>query len=347
MIITSEASLERIAVHKTGNSGREEGIRLSKSELYLKDEVKDLLTRYFLSPFSKTEYFNLYHDSNLNLNEVYAYASEVFNDNKTFYTNSVNFAQHLYNKSTHPMIKPGEFYVVLFESLLIDGEETEAIGLFKSESKETFLKVFPTDDNYFIEQQEGINISKLEKGCLIFNTQAEEGFVCAVIDNTGKSTDTRYWFDEFLKLRERNDDFLQTRETLELTREFVNKKLPESFEIDRPGQAELLNKSMKFFKENENFQMEEFVSEVFADKEVISSFNEYRKDFETERQTKIMDDFDISDHAVKKQSRVFKSILKLDKNFHIYIHGNRDNIERGYDNERQMNFYKVYFDEEN
>jgi len=84
-----------------------------------------------------------------------------------------------------------------------------------------------------------------------------------------------------------------------------------------------------------------------TDKEVISTFNEYRKDFEAERQTKIVDDFDISGQAVKKQSRVFKSILKLDKNFHIYIHGNRDNIERGYDEARGLHFYKVYFEEEN
>jgi len=347
MIITSEATIQRIAIHKTGNAGRDEGVRLSKNELYLREEVKSLLSRYFLSPFSKNEYYNLFHESDLNLNEVYHFASEIFEDDNAFFGHSENLARHLYTKSLHPMIKPGEFYVVLFEGLILDGEETNALGLFKSESRETYLKVFPTEDNYLVEQEDGININKLEKGCLIFNSEADNGYVCAVIDTTGKATDTRYWFDEFLKLRERNDEYLKTRETLELTREFVNNKLPESFEIDRPGQAELLNKSMKFFKEKDNFKMEEFVSEVFADKEVISTFNEYRKDFEAERQTKIVDDFDISGQAVKKQSRVFKSILKLDKNFHIYIHGNRDNIERGYDEARGLHFYKVYFEEEN
>lgn len=346
MIITSEAILERIAIHKTGNSGKDEGLRISKSEIRLKDEIKGLLSKYFLSPFSKNEYYNLVHESNLQLNEVWNYSNEIFNDANTFYDNSINFARHLYAKSVHPMIKPGEFYTVLFSGLILDGEELQAIGLFKSESRETFLKVYPVDDNYSVDQEEGINITKLEKGCLIFNTEPENGFVCAVIDTSGKNTDTRYWFDEFLKLKERNDEYLHTREALELTREFVNRKLPETFDVDRPAQAELLNKSMRFFKEKENFQMEEFVSEVFADKDVISSFNEYRKDYETERQTKILDDFDISEHAVKKQARVFKSILKLDKNFHIYIHGDRDNIERGWDQERNMNFYKVFFDEE-
>lgn len=347
MIITSEALLQRIAIHKTGNAGREEGIRISRSELHLRDEVKNLLTRYFLSPFAKNEYYNLFHESDLHLNEVYHYASEIFGNPELFYDHSVNFARHLYTKSVHPMIKPGEFYVVYFRDVVLDGEEVDAIGLFKSESRETFLKVFPTEDNYLVEHEEGININKLEKGCLIFNSEPEKGYVCAVIDTSGKSTDTRYWFDEFLKLRERNDDYLKTREALELTRQFVTNKLPDSFDVDRPAQAELLNKSIKFFKEKDNFQMEEFVSEVFADKEVISTFNEYRKDFEAERQTMIQDDFDISGQAVKKQSRVFKSILKLDKNFHIYIHGNRDNIEKGYDQERNLHFYKVFFEEEN
>lgn len=346
MIITHDATLSRIAIHKTGNSGKDEGMRISASELHLRDEVKELLTKYFLSPFSKNEYFNLYHESDLQLNEVYHYATSIFEHPGSLYINSVNFAKHLYAKSTHPMIKPGELYVAYFNNLLLDGEEVDAIGLFKSESRETFLKVYPIDNNYSVDQEEGININKLEKGCLIFNTDAEDGYVCAVIDNSNKNADTHYWFDEFLKLRERDDDYHQTRETLDLCRKFVNEKLPEDFDTDRPGQAEMLNKSMKFFKENENFKMEEFVSEVFAGKDVIESFHEYRKDFESERQTKILDDFDISGQAVRKQSRVFKSILKLDKNFHIYIHGNRDNIEKGFDQERNMHFYKVFFEEE-
>lgn len=347
MIITTDAQLQRIAVHKTGNAGRDEGVRLSKSELYVNEEVNALLSRYFLASFSKNQYYNLTHESNLQLNEVYSYAQAIFADESAFFENSENFARHLYARSVHPMIKPGEFYVAYFTGLIVDGEEVDAVGLFKSESRETFLKVFPTSDNYLVNKEEGINVNKLEKGCLIFNTDEDQGYICAVVDNSGKNSDTRYWFDEFLQLKERNDDYFHTREALTLCKDFVVNKLPESFEVDKPAQAELLNKSMKFFKENDNFVMEEFVSEVFADKQVIETFNEYRRDFESDRQTSIKDDFDISGQAVKKQSKIFKSIIKLDKNFHIYIHGNRDNIERGFDQERNMHFYKVYFEEEN
>jgi len=49
---------------------------------------------------------------------------------------------------------------------------------------------------------------------------------------------------------------------------------------------------------------------------------------------------------VQKQQKLFKSVLKLDKNFHVYIHGRRDLIERGYDEAVGKKFYKLYYDEE-
>ncbi len=42
----------------------------------------------------------------------------------------------------------------------------------------------------------------------------------------------------------------------------------------------------------------------------------------------------------------FKSVLKLDKNFHIYIHGDKELIEKGYDDAVGKKFYKIYYDEE-
>ena len=59
----------------------------------------------------------------------------------------------------------------------------------------------------------------------------------------------------------------------------------------------------------------------------------------------LADGFDISDSAVKKQARTLKNVIKLDKNFHIYIHGDRTLIEQGED--KKGKFYKVYFREEN
>jgi hypothetical protein len=59
----------------------------------------------------------------------------------------------------------------------------------------------------------------------------------------------------------------------------------------------------------------------------------------------VADSFEISTQAVKKQARIFKSVLKLDKNFHIYIHGNRDMIEQGVEKDGRK-YYKIYFENE-
>lgn len=50
---------------------------------------------------------------------------------------------------------------------------------------------------------------------------------------------------------------------------------------------------------------------------------------------------------LKDEKRYFKHVLKLDKNFHVYIHGQKKYIEKGYDSDRDMNYYKLYFLEEN
>ena len=41
-----------------------------------------------------------------------------------------------------------------------------------------------------------------------------------------------------------------------------------------------------------------------------------------------------------------KSVIKLDKNFHIYVHGESNMSEKGYDQARQLNYYKLFFREE-
>lgn len=90
--------------------------------------------------------------------------------------------------------------------------------------------------------------------------------------------------------------------------------------------------------------MEEFANEVITQPEVIDRFNQYKDSYAKERDIEFSDSFSISDTAVKKQARAFKSVIKLDKNFHIYIHGDRQLIEQGEDNKGK--FYKVYYKEE-
>jgi hypothetical protein len=304
---------------------------------------------YFLKPFEKiNEIYRLNHPTeDLNLNEVFHFVEMIFSKKSTFHKNTQQIAKQLYDISNHPKIKSGELYLCYFTDLQIEGELLDTIGIFKSESKEPYLKVVQKSKEFEISyEQEAINIKKLDKGCLIFNTEKDAGYKVAVIDQTN-STEAAYWIDDFLKLKIRNDNYTQTNTVLKVYKDFVTNQIDEEFEISKTDKIDLLNRSIKYFKEKDHFDLDEFSNEVLANEQGIESFKKFKKNYEDEFETEIGDSFLISDTAVKKQARVFKSVLKLDKNFHIYIHGNKELIEKGYDEEMKMSFYKVYFKEEN
>ncbi|MDR2084888.1 MAG: nucleoid-associated protein [Bacteroidales bacterium] len=344
MNYTELTIIDSLSIHKVGNKSNEEIIKLSNQKVKLDNEINKLLRVYFMFSFKSSEYFNFYHDINLNMNEVFSCVAAIFDNPDSLLEQSQNLAKHLYEQSTHPKIKGGEFYVVYFKDCIIEGETVDAIGLFKSENKDTFLKVYPAGDSFEIESQQGVNINKLDKGCLIFNTEKENGYVVAVVDNTNKGAEAQYWLDDFLHVRQRKDEYYNTQNVLSLYKNFVKDELPQQFEVSKADQIDLLNRSVKFFKENDNFDMEEFANEVIAQPEIIDTFNQYKVNYQKEYDTEMMDNFTISEQAVKKQARVFKSVIKLDKNFHIYIHGNRDLIEQGIDEKGK--YYKVYYKEE-
>ncbi|WP_026462638.1 nucleoid-associated protein [Adhaeribacter aquaticus] len=346
MLITSEVKLEHLILHKVGNKSREEGIRFSKDELKLDGFVKDLLLKYFLSPFKSDEYFNLHHESDINLNEVFSFVSRIFDNPEDIYEQSVNLARHLYEQSSHPKVKEGEFYITYLKDCVLDGEAMDAIGLFKSESRETYLKVYPNGDTFDIDSEDGVNINKLDKGCLIFNTDRDQGYLVATIDNLNKGNEAQYWKDEFLRVKSRQDNYFHTQHLMSMCKSFVEERLPEEYEMNRMDQVDLLKKSVDFMKEKEVFDLHQFQNEVIAQPELIESFQNYKSHYENENNIEILPEFDIHDSAFKKQSRIMKSIIKLDKNFHIYVHGRSDQIVKGYDEERNLHYYQLFFREE-
>ncbi len=346
MIHSEETSIQSIVLHKVGNKSAEEGVHLSNEPLQLSSSIRDLLLHYFVSPFKTEEYYRFHHDSGLHMNEVFSFVSSIFDEPESLIDHSADLAKHLYEQSTHPKIKSGEFYVVYFSNMLLDGEVLDAVGIFKSESKETYLKVYPSGENYEIQSDSGININKLDKGCVIFNTEQDLGYVVAAVDNLNRNSDARYWFDEFLKVRQREDDYYQTENAIAMCKQFVTKQLPNEFDLDKADQAEMLNDSAAYFKENENFDMNDFAEQVIRQPEVVESFLGYKADFEENNELELADSFDISDEAVKKKSRNLRSVIKLDKNFHVYIHGKRERVKKGIDPETGMNYYQLLFEKE-
>ncbi|MBK7426347.1 MAG: hypothetical protein IPI60_04555 [Saprospiraceae bacterium] len=142
-----------------------------------------------------------------------------------------------------------------------------------------------------------------------------------------------------------NDNFHQTRTYLELAKQFIQQHLPEERGLNKADEISYMQRTADYFKGEDTFVRNDFAKQVFQEDDVIDSFQNFGNNFNSNSNIDLEDHFEISDQAFKKQAKFFKSILKLDKNFHIYIHGNREMIEKGVD-EQGRKFYKIFYQQE-
>lgn len=348
MIEHSQVVIDELVVHHVGTRADGEPVRFSKSSMRLQDEemVGSVLKTYFFSAFKTEAYYNFIGAEEGAAGLVYQQACAIFDDPSQFYPSSLQLAEFLHQQSNHPKIRGGEFYVALFRNCVVDGEVVDGLGLFKSENKDTFLKVFLKEENFILGAQEGINIRKMDKGCIIFNTERAQGFKAVMVDNINKGNEARFWKEDFLALQPREDSYYFTQNYMNMCKGFVQDVYNNENQVPRPEQFDFLNRSLDFFDKKGTFKQEDFEREVVRFPEVADAFADYRTQFEESRGIPLNDSFDISKSAVKSEKKHFKSVLKLDKNFHVYVHGKRDYIEKGFDAQRGMNFYKLFFESE-
>jgi len=309
---------------------------------YKTDEEADIIKKIFLKPFSSsTTTFEFTHDIDIALNVLNNLVNSIQNNNG-FRDDALNIYKHLKGVSKHPNIKNGDLFLIKYDDIKFNNKYYEAVGIYKVENRENFIETLDNNSSGELIFKKGISGRKLDKACLVIFT--EDNYTVLIIDNS--DTETEYWKNEFIRVKLRNDNINNTNQLLTVTKNYITKQLSNEFEVSKADKIDLLNRSIKYFKAKENFDLDEFSDEVIGNPKGISSFLNYKKGFEEEFETIIPDNFDISDIAVKKQARVYKSVLKLDKNFHIYIHGDKELIEKGFDEGKNMNYYKVYFKEE-
>ncbi len=345
MIDSTQVTITDLIIHHVGAKAKGEEVRYSKQPYQFidNDEVGVVLKSYFFRPFKGDAYYNFYHEEEISQNPAYSLVHLFFNQQISFYDLSVQLSGLLYDSSNHAKINAGEFYLAAFDNVVVEGELVQALGIFKSENKEIFLKVYLKDQNFEVGTQEGINVRKLDKGCIIFNTESDAGYKICSVDNLNKGNEALFWKENFLGLKPREDNYYYTNNYLKMCRGFVDEVYNAEGNVPRSDQVDLLNRSYEFFTKKDSFKEPDFEREVIRQPEVIDAFNQYKEHFETEKSMPLMADFDISKSAVKGEKKHFKSIIKLDKNFHVYVHGQRNYIERGYDNDKGLNFYKLFY----
>ena len=210
------------------------------------------------------------------------------------------------------------------------------------QNKDKFIKIYTTENGFKIEQNEGISISKIDKGCIIFNKEQKDGYVVTVVDNTNKGTEAKYWTEDFLHIRPKKNSFNQTQNMLSLCKSFVSQLPTNNGKVEK---ATYMNRSIEALKE-ESVNINVFAQQVFETPELVTEFKQYREDYQKVREIEIDDTFETASSAIKRRATGTMTTIKLDKNFDINIHGGEQNIMRGYDEERGMYYYQLFFREE-
>lgn len=349
MINLYNAQIESLSIHRVGNKSKLEGLFVSNDPYPLSDEITPLIKEFFFKPFREKEenYYRFDHEADLEFHTLFGITQKIFENPSATHLLSEEIAKHLYEQSEHPHIKAGELYIAHLENVMIDNEKTDAIGIFKSELKQDFLQFRESGSNLEMLLEQGINLNKLDKGCLIINHKAEEGYKVLSVDSN--RYDTKYWLENFLGVEIFEDDNFYTKKYLKFCQDFAKDVvLPAE---DKKEEVLFMNRAVNHFAKNDAFEESAFVNEVLDNPDLIPEFKHYKSEQAPKYKIEDLTEFPISNKAVSTQRKKIKNLIQLDTNIQIKLdfinpESAEKFVEKGWDEEKQMYYYLVYFNKE-
>lgn len=328
-------------VHYVGNKSRDEGVSFSEKELDFADISSDIISMLVKS-FDTKESCHFYFESTLALNPIYTFVKTMFDEVSRFQEQSEFIAKILYEKTSHPMTKSGELNLVYLSDCEIDGKKTDAIAMLKTENKQPAYQYLHTEHGYEIKKSEVISFSKVEKGCLIFNTNEENGYVVFSVDKKSKGIQSKYWKDDFLHVMTDATSYSQTKNLLSSCKAFIADNYSDGPKVEK---ANLISKVRTVLEQTETLSVHDFSQEIFGETRLNKQFESYlsSKDNPCQMQENIIQ---VEVPLVKKKSSLPKTTLYLDSNFEINILGGHDKIVQGFDEAAGMNYYQFFYNKE-
>ncbi|WP_338357576.1 nucleoid-associated protein [Yeosuana marina] len=348
MISRKNASISKFIIHKVGNKFNDTKNAFSEKLVDFDEASYDLMLPFLLRPFaSVVQSYRFNHHSNISLNEINTYSNQLFNEDDAFIEVSKHIVTHLFEQSNSSQIKTGDVLVVMFEGIEFNEITTNAVGIFKIENKVNFFQTYLENNSYDVLVQKGISSKRVDKGCLILNQSDTEGNIILSVDNN--SYDAQYWINHFLNIKYADDANSHTQQYIELCKEFSTEILKTSYGAQE--QNTFLAKTIDFFKENDIVNVERFKEDVFEEDKHKTLFDDYKKTFEGEQNLVIRNQFDVAERVVTKEKKKIKTDIKLDTHIQIKLdidapEAASEYLERGYDDEKKMHYYKVFFNAE-
>ncbi|TNJ42600.1 nucleoid-associated protein [Tamlana fucoidanivorans] len=349
MISRKNASISKFIIHKVGNKFNDTKNAFSDQVVDFDEPSYDLMLPFLLRPFGTVvQSYRFNHHANISLNEINSYSAQIFNDEEAFIETSKHIVTHLYEQSSSANIKTGDVLVVLFEGIEFRDITTNALGIFKIENKVNFFQTYLENNSYDVLVQKGISSKKVDKGCLILNQSDAEGNIILSVDNN--NYDAQYWINHFLNIKYADDANNHTQQYISFCKDFSSEIIKTSYGAQE--QNTFLAKTIDFFKENEVMNIERFKDELFEEDKHKKEFDDFKKEFESEQNLVLRNQFDVAEAVVNKEKRKIKTDIKLDTNIQIKLDidapdASEEYLERGYDEEKKMHYYKVFFNSEN
>lgn len=333
MLEVSESKLAQYIIHFISDS------LVLGEESFTHPEVmlEAAFTQLAFSKIDLEQQYEFFHETNIALNEVYTYVSAIFKEEKSFLEQSKSIARHLHSVSQHPNIKSGELFIGLFDNCFFMNEAKKIVAIVKIDEKEMFLDVKNDQNKMIIHGIDGINVKKINNMAIIVDMGEEQE--PAVFIKTKRKEDIVYWQERFLKIKAADEHYHKTNLALTECKKYILKE--DNF--SNTEKLGLLNKTLDYFRNEDEFQVNEYIETVFDKTDstqrdiIINSV----KPYETI----------ISESALEKAEKKYKRKIKLDSNIEIQV--NVQNIEQvdelievGYDEATNRKYYKIYFQEE-
>ena len=335
------AYIEHLVLQKVGHKVREEANIFASKTTEFDESKEEQLVPFLFGPFRKNlelKQFSHYTD-NLEFNKVYNLCKSAFDEEIDFVDFSNEVLKTLYDQSLHPQIKSGEVFTVQLNNAQFDGIPCKAIGIYKLENKSKFLR-FDERETIDYNVLKGYKLDKLDKGVLILDTYRDEGFRVYTIDDN--NVESEFWTKNFLEVKPVTNSALQTKKFLETINDFAIDVVLDK--TNKKDQAEFLSNSIDLLS-NHEFVNIEIVDETLGEYE--EEFNQYLH----QRDIKLDKEFEVDSGVLITQAKKIKSEIKLDTGAKINLDllnsdCAADNLERGFDDEKKMFYYKVYFNSE-
>ena len=333
-----EAYIEEIICHHFSVDPAE--CLMNNSRMNLAELDTMALKDFFIKPFSRVmSEYTFSHPVGLSYNVVYQTVLKLMH-NEDFVSCSQDVFRQLQISSKQPSIKDGDLFIAKISDVIIGDTYYDGLGIFKIEQKREFIETYLDEDGKMqFAIKNGFSSNKLDKACLIiFQDKMPK---CLIIDT---SKDTKYWRQDFLGLTPMPNAYSQTKAATQVFQLFVNEELSKRPDVTKEERVNLLNSWSERMKTAKTFEIEKLADDILPNDEISDMFSEYCKAFADKEGYTLSGNICIEKKALSIPKKV--RTIKLDDTVEISLIKTGKFIERGFDKERGMNYYKLYFSKE-